>query len=168
MSSKNTLGWPSRLPKWMLKSLINLWGPFLGMGIHVDSISPDFRRVEASMKLRWYNTNYVGTHFGGSMYATTDAFYMLILINNLGRNYIVWDKAASIEFKKPAKGKLKAIFTFTEDELQAIRDKVDQDSKMIFDKSVDLIDQNGDVVATAVKTLYVRKKHKNIKPEDKT
>src|SRR4029079_6293339 len=117
---------------------------------------------------RWYNTNYVGTHFGGSMYAMTDAFYMLILINNLGRNYIVWDKAASIEFKKPAKGKLKAIFTFTEDELQAIRDKVDQDSKMIFDKSVDLIDQNGDVVAPAVKTLYVRTEHKHTKPEDKT
>ena len=68
----------------ILKFGMNLWPPFLGAGIRVKQIAPDYKEVVVSMKLRWYNRNYVGTHFGGSLAAMTDPFYMLMLINTLG------------------------------------------------------------------------------------
>ena len=78
-----------------LRRWINLWPPFLGAGIRVKRIAPDMKAVDVEMKLRWWNANYVGTHFGGSLFAMTDAFYMLMLMANLGGDYIVWDKAAT-------------------------------------------------------------------------
>ncbi len=92
---------------------INWWPPFLGMGIKVRRISEDFREVDVEMVQRFWNTNYVGVHFGGSLFAMTDPFYMLMLIENLGPQYIVWDKAASIRFRKPAKGTVRAEFRLT-------------------------------------------------------
>jgi hypothetical protein len=85
-----------------LRRLVNFWPPFLGAGIRVKHIAADMKSVDVEMKLRFWNANYVGTHFGGSLFAMTDAFYMLMLMANLGREYIVWDKAASIRYKKPA------------------------------------------------------------------
>ena len=84
-----------------LRRAVNFWPPFLGAGIRVKHISPDMKFIEVQMKLRWWNANYVGTHFGGSLFAMTDAFYMLMLMANLGRDYIVWDKTASIRYRKP-------------------------------------------------------------------
>src|SRR6202051_5168931 len=89
---------------------ISLWPPFLGAGIRVKPIAPDMKAVDVEMKLRWWNANYVGTHFGGSLFAMTDAFYMLMLMANLGRDYIVWDKAASIRYRKPGQGTVRAAF----------------------------------------------------------
>lgn len=143
---------------WLFRKLMGYWPPYLGTGITIDKISLDFRYVEVSMKMHWYNKNYVGTHFGGSMYAMTDPFYMLILLKNLGKDYIVWDKAAYIEFKKPGRGTLRAVFQFTEEEIHAVRQQADANEKYIFDKPVDLVNEEGDIVATVVKTLYVRKK----------
>jgi hypothetical protein len=82
-----------------LRRWINFWPPFLGAGIRVTHIAPDMKSVDVEMKLRWWNANYVGTHFGGSLFAMTDAFYMLMVMANLGRDYIVWDKAASIRYR---------------------------------------------------------------------
>ncbi|MCD6048222.1 MAG: hypothetical protein K0S08_1869 [Gammaproteobacteria bacterium] len=150
--------WLDSRPPQILRYILNIWPPFLGTGIKVEKISPDFRQIQVTAKLRWYNANYVGTHFGGTMLAMTDPFYMLMLIKNLGKDYIVWDKAASIDFKKVGRGILRANFQFTEQELQDVRDKAAQQEKYIFDRSVDLIDEQGDIVASVVKTLYVRKK----------
>jgi hypothetical protein len=161
MDAKYSRQWANRLPAWVFRVFINMWSPYLGTGIRVRKISADYRYVEVIMKMHWYNKNYVGTHFGGSMYAMTDPFYMLILIKNLGRDYIVWDKAAYIEFKKPGRGTLRATFTFTEDEIKAIRNQADTNEKYIFDKPVDLLDKEGTVVATVMKTLYVRKKQRD-------
>ena len=152
-SSKN---WLDRLSPRLLKLGINLWPPFLGSGIKVISISPDFRHVKAVLKSRLFNKNYVGTHFGGSIFSLSDPFFMLILIKNLGRNYIVWDKAAQIEFKKPARGTLTAIFTFQDDEIELIRQMANQNGKHIFDKSVDILNEQGEIVASVSKTLYVK------------
>ena len=88
--------------------LINLWPPFLGAGIRVTRIAPGWREVDVEMKLRRWNRNYVGTHYGGSLYSMADPFFMLMLIENLGREYIVWDKSASIRFRKPGKGVVRA------------------------------------------------------------
>jgi hypothetical protein len=80
---------------------ISLWPPLLGAGIRVKPIAADMKAVDIEMKLRFWNANYVSTHFGGSLFAMTDPFYMLMVMANLGRNYIVWDKAASIRYRKP-------------------------------------------------------------------
>ena len=147
-----------RLPINVLRIITNCWPPFCCTGIRIKIISPDYRYVEIAMKLKWYNKNYVGTDFGGAIYSMTDPFYMLMLINNLGKDYIVWDKAATINFKKPGRGTLTAIFKFSEEEIQEIREKTDQQIKYIFDRPVDVIDEEGDIVASIVKTLYVRRK----------
>jgi hypothetical protein len=101
--------WPrfkkSTLLKWM-----SYWPPFFGAGIRIREISDDFTYVRVEMKLRFWNRNYVGTHFGGSLYSMVDPFYMLMLIENLGRDYIVWDKSASIRFLKPGRGRVSAEF----------------------------------------------------------
>jgi acyl-coenzyme A thioesterase PaaI-like protein len=136
----------------------NLWSPFRGAGIKMVYVSPDYREIKVQMKLRWYNSNYVGTHFGGSLYAMTDPFYMMILINNLGKGYVVWDKAAKIEFKKPGRGTVQARFVFTDDEIRNVKAKADELGKYVFDKPVDVVDEAGEVVASVMKTLYVRRR----------
>lgn len=149
---------PNRLSPNALRRLVNIWPPFLGAGIHVDAIAPDYRHINVSMKLRWYNKNYVGTHFGGSMLSMTDPFYMLMLIKNLGEAYVVWDKASSINFKKVGRGILRAQFKLSGEQIQAIRDEADKLPKYIFDLPIDLKDEAGDVVASVIKTLYVKRK----------
>jgi acyl-coenzyme A thioesterase PaaI-like protein len=141
-----------------LRHIINIWPPLLGAGIKIEMISDDFRRIKVALKLKWSNKNYVGTHYGGSIYSMTDPFYMLMLIKNLGDNYIVWDKAAYIDFKKPGRNTLHASFVFSAEELEDIRKKADENEKYVFDKHVDVFDEQGDVVASIVKTLYVRRK----------
>ena len=97
-------------PKY-LKLLLNIYPPYLGAGIRVVQISGDFREVIVAMKLRWYNRNYVGTHFGGSLSAMTDPFFMLMLLNILGNDYIVWDQAARIQFLRPGRGRWQHVST---------------------------------------------------------
>jgi hypothetical protein len=86
-----------------LRRRINFYPPYLGAGVRVTHIADDFRHIEVEMPLRFYNRNYFGTHFGGSLYSMCDPFYVLMLANILGPDYIVWDKAANIRFKSPAK-----------------------------------------------------------------
>lgn len=158
MAAEYSRSWPDKLPIWLLKIIFNIYAPFLGAGIRVKQMAKDFRFIEVKMNLTWCNKNYVGTQFGGSIYSMTDPFYMFILIKNLGRNYIVWDKAAQIEFKKPGKGTLYARFYMTEEEIRAIKQQADTNEKYVFDKSVDVVDADGVIIATVIKTLYVRKK----------
>jgi len=88
------------LQKWMLHSL-NIWPPFLGAGIRVTRLSPDMKAVDVEMKLHFFNRNYVGTHYGGSLYSMTDQFYMLMLMHNLGRDYVVWARQQPFGFVSP-------------------------------------------------------------------
>ena len=85
---------------------MNLWPPFFGAGIRVQHITPDFRSATVDMRLRWSNRNYVGTHFGGSLYAMVDPFLMVMLFHNLGGEYHVWDKSGSIEYLAPGRGRV--------------------------------------------------------------
>jgi acyl-coenzyme A thioesterase PaaI-like protein len=136
----------------------NLYFPFLGAGIRVKKLSPDYRFARMEMPLTWYNRNYVGTQFGGSIYAMCDPIYMLMLIQNLGRDYIVWDKAASIDFIKPGRMRLNAEFHWTQAEIDQVREKTKDGQKYVFDKEVLVHDKNGLLCARIIKTLYVRKK----------
>jgi hypothetical protein len=151
-------------PPGLLKTIINLWPPLLAAGIKIKEISPDFRDVKVELKLHWFNKNYVGVQYGGSLYSMTDPFYMLILLKNLGEKYIIWDKAGYIDFKKPGLGTVKAHFKMTEDEIHYIQQQADQKDKYIFDKTVDIFNEEGEVVASVVRTLYVKKKKENFEP----
>ncbi len=141
-----------------LRRWINLWPPFLGAGIRVKHIAPDMKAVDVEMKLCFWNANYVSTHFGGSLFAMTDAFYMLMLMANLGRNYIVWDKAATIRYRKPGKGTVRAEFRLSENQIEDIREKLKTLPKYEPVFSVEVKDEAGVVIAEVEKVLHVRKK----------
>src|SRR5580698_1027213 len=134
-----------------LRRWINLWPPFLGAGIRVIRIAPDMMAIDVEMKLRWWNANYVGTHFGGSLFAITDAFYMLMLIANLGPDYIVWDKAATIRYRRPGKGTVRAEFRLTEAQIEDVREKLKTLPKYEPVFKVDVKDARGEVVAEVEK-----------------
>src|SRR5271170_883820 len=112
-----------------MRLYMNVWPPFAGAGIRVVRLDADWRAIDVEMKMRFWNANYVGTHYGGSLYSMTDPFYMLMLMENLGREYIVWDKAASIRFRKPGKGKVKAEFRLSDAQLTEIRNKLTTQEK---------------------------------------
>lgn len=137
---------------------INLYPPFLGAGIRVDHISDDYLAIDVSMGLRWYNRNYVGVHFGGTLYAMTDPFFMLMLMNVLGRDYIVWDQAAKIEFVSPGKGTVRARFRLTPADIARVRDEAESGAPLRPVFTVEVRDEQDAVVARVEKTLYVRKK----------
>ncbi|HLZ43662.1 MAG TPA: DUF4442 domain-containing protein [Candidatus Sulfotelmatobacter sp.] len=137
---------------------INFWPPFLGAGIRVRRIAPDMKAIDVEMRLRWWNANYVGTHFGGSLFAMTDPFYMLMVMANLGRDYIVWDKAASIRYRKPGKGTVRAEFRLTDAQLDDIREKLKTLPKYEPVFKVEVKDEQGSVIAEVKKVLHVRKK----------
>jgi hypothetical protein len=141
-----------------LRRWINLWPPFLGAGIRVQHIAPDMRAVDVEMKLGFWNANYVGTHFGGSLFAMTDPFYMLMLMANLGRDYIVWDKAASIRYRKPGKGTVRAEFRLSDSQIDDIREKLKMLPKYEPIFTVEVRDEVGVVIAEVEKLLHVRKK----------
>lgn len=143
-----------------LRRFINFYPPYLGAGVRVTHIADDFRRVDVEMPLRFYNRNYFGTHFGGSLYSMCDPFYVLMLANILGPEYIVWDKAANIRFKRPGKGVMKAIFELTEEKIAEIRAAAETQSKVEPLFQVLVKDEEGAVVAEIDKLLYVKKKDK--------
>lgn len=110
------------------------------------------------MKLRLWNRNYVGTHFGGSLYSMVDPFYMLMLIENLGPDYIIWDKAATIRFRRPGRGKVTASFRLSDAQIEEIRQRLETDEKMEPVFLAEIKDETGTVIAEVEKVLYVRKK----------
>ncbi|AIK96137.1 DUF4442 domain-containing protein [Candidatus Odyssella acanthamoebae] len=149
-----------KLKRSTLLKLINFWLPFVGAGIRVKSISDDILSIDVEMKLRWWNRNYVKTHFGGSLYAMTDAFFMMILLENLGKDYIVWDKAATIRFKKPGRGTVRAHFHIPLEEIERIRQLANTNYKVEPQFTVNVMDESGTIIAEVDKLLYVRRKDK--------
>ncbi len=145
-----------RKTRWM--RWINVWPPFLGAGIKVIRMDDDMRAVDVEMKLTKLNRNYVGTHYGGSLYSMADPFYMLMLLANLGREYIVWDKAATIRFKKPGKGTVRAEFRLSEQQIEDVREKLKHQPKVEPTFLVEIKDAHGTVIAEVEKLLYVRRK----------
>jgi len=141
-----------------LRRWINLWPPFLGAGIRIQRIAPDMTAVDVEMRLRFWNANYVGTHFGGSLFAMTDPFYMLMLMANLGRDYIVWDKAATIRYRKPGKGTVRAEFRLSDSQIDEIRERLKTMPKYEPVFTVEVKDEAGVVIAEVEKVLHVRKK----------
>jgi acyl-coenzyme A thioesterase PaaI-like protein len=142
-----------------LEKAINFYGPFLGAGVKLDDMSKDYRYAKVSMPLTFYNKNYMGTQFGGSLYSMVDPWYMLMLIKNLGKNYIVWDKGATISFKKPGKGKVFAEFHLNQEILDHITSTVETDTKMDYVFKVVVKDEEGKLICEVDKVVYIRKKN---------
>lgn len=142
----------------LLRWIMNVYPPYLGAGVWIRRIAPDFRQIEVKMALRWYNRNYVGTQFGGSLYSMTDPFYMLMLMENLGRDYVVWDKAASVDFISPGRGPVFASFAIDQAFIDEVRQHTAAGGKYLPELQVEVRDGEGALVARVHKTLYVRRK----------
>jgi hypothetical protein len=146
-----------------LDRVINLYGPYLGAGVKLTHMAKDFRHAKVEMPLTIYNKNYMGTQFGGSLYSMTDPWYMLMLIKNLGTEYIVWDKAASINFKKPGRSKVRAEFKLTQEVIDEIKAAVDEKVKVYWPFKVEIFDEENMLIAEVEKIVYVRKKSDSLK-----
>ncbi len=136
----------------------NLFPAFRGTGARIDEISDDYRRIRIRIPLNWRTRNYVGTIYGGSMYGAVDPIYMIMLIKNLGSEYVVWDKAATIRFKKPGKETLFAEFRLDQREINEIK-LILRDQKSV-DRiyTVEITDSAGTVHCVVEKTLYIARK----------
>lgn len=137
--------------------LFNLYPPFVGAGVRVTHVSPDWRHLRVRMPLRWYNRNYVGSQFGGSLYSMTDPFLMIMVMKNLGPRYLVWDKSAEIEFVAPGRTAVSAEFTLTDAQLEDIRAGTAA-GKYLPWFTVDVLAEDGRPVARVRKQLYVRRR----------
>jgi len=141
-----------------LKRLLNIYPPYLGAGIRVKHIREDYREIIVEMKLRWYNRNYVGTHFGGSLASMTDPFFMLMLMNILGDDYVVWDQAAEIRFIRPGRGRVVARFHLDQAQIDEIHAQTRDGSVFRPTYHVNILDEEGEIVAKVAKQEYIRKK----------
>lgn len=139
--------------------LVNLWPPFRGLGVRL-SISPDALRVTSTLKLRFWNKNIVGTQFGGALYAMVDPLFMIILMERLGPDYIVWDKGATIRFKRPGRTDVKAIAELTVEQVEEVRRLADTEDRVEPVYPIQITDTNGVVVAEVDKLMFVQRKDK--------
>ncbi len=138
--------------------LTNFYPPMIGAGIRVREIDPTFTRIVVEMKLRWWNKNVFGTQFGGALYMMCDPFFVAILMTNLGKDYIVWDKAATIQFLKPGRKDVRAVFQLSPEEIASVKAQTDAKGKCEPEYDVDIVDSDGLVVARVHKVIYVRRK----------
>jgi len=141
-----------------LMKLMRFWPPFLGAGISVKEIGPDLSYILVQMKMRFWNKNYLGTHFGGSLYSMTDPFYMLMLLKILGPGYIVWDKNAIINYKKPASGTVFARFAISAEQIKNIKAQLEVSAKVEPKFIVFVTDVKGSVLVEIEKTVYIKRK----------
>lgn len=141
-----------------LRRAMNWWPPYLFSGVRVLKLSDDWRSARVGLRLHFLNRNYVGTQFGGSLFSMGDPFWMLLVMNNLGRDYIVWDKAGEIDFVSPGRGPVHADFELTEDRLEEIRQATADGAKALPWFEHEVVAEDGTVVARVRKQLYVRLK----------
>jgi len=149
----------NRLSASSMRRILSFYGPNLGAGIRVDYIRSDWREVRVSMKLRWYNRNAHGVHFGGSLYSMIDPHFALMLMRNLGEDYLIWDKSAEIEYVSPGRGTVSATMQITEDQIKDIRLHTESGQKYFPRFSVNVLDKKEQLVCKVNKILYVKKTH---------
>jgi len=142
----------------LLMRFVNFYPPFLGAGIRVSYPKNDPFTIVVSMKLRFYNRNLFGTHFGGSLYAMTDPFFVFIVVKHLGPGYLVWNKAAQIEFLRPGRGRVTATFHVLPEKIDEIRAAADRGEKVEPVLVAEIVADDGQLVARVTQTLWVRKK----------
>ena len=141
------------------KLIFNLWPPFLGTGIKVVSISDDFKDVKLLLKLRFYNKNYINTQFGGSLFAMTDPFFTFMLLKQLGKDYLICDQSASINYISFGKGNVKANLKLTDIDIQTIKDKTASGEKFLPSFNIEILDASDEkIISKVTRILYVKKR----------
>lgn len=140
--------------RWMM----NLYVPFLGAGVHIERINDDYTEIDVRMRLTRFNRNYVGTQFGGSLYSMTDPFYMLMLMQHLAKDHVVWDQAAHIDFVSPGRGTVYARFRLGVEQIADFRAQAATGKAIRPVLPVEVVNEAGEVVARVQKTLYIRLK----------
>lgn len=155
---------PDDSPPETLRTRLTRWGfnffpAYRGTGARITYLAPDWSEVRVRLPLSWRTRNYVGTIFGGSMYGAVDPVYMLMLIKTLGPSYVVWDRQATIRFRRPGRSTLYARFVLTEEEVEEVRRAVPESGDRV-DRSwtVELTDASGTVHATVEKVVHIRRK----------
>ena len=137
---------------------LNLWPPFLFPGIRVTRVSADYRYARVELRMRPWNRNYVGTHFGGSLFAMTDPFWMLLVMQNIGRDYYVWDKAGAIDFVAPGREDVYAHFKLEDSVVGELRLAAAGGEKVLRWFETEVKTAEGEVIARVRKQVYVRRK----------
>lgn len=148
-----TESWKSHL----MRRYFNLFPAYRGTGGRLTYISHDFKHIKIKLPLNWRTHNYVNTIYGGSLYGAVDPIYMLMLIKILGNEYVVWDKSASILFKKPGRSTLYAEFNISDEEIQLIRNLLENEKSIDRIYDVDLVDKEGVIHTSVKKTIYIKK-----------
>ena len=146
----------SRLFRWFF----NIFPAYRGTGGRVTYIAGDYHEIRVKLPLNWRTRNYVGTTYGGSLYGAVDPFYMIMLIKILGPEYVVWDKAASIRFRKPGRSTLYARFFLDEAEIAAIKAALESAASVDRTYRVELADAAGVVHAEVEKVVYIARKNR--------
>jgi len=141
------------------KTVFNLFPSYRRSGGRVCFISDNWKEVHIKLRYSWKTRNYVGSVFGGSIYAALDPIYMVQLICILGKNYVVWDKDATVKFIKPIKKTVYARFLISEELLQEIKEKIEKEQKGNFVLQTQFEDAEGTVYALVEKTIYIADKY---------
>lgn len=147
--------WRSKLARWRF----NYFPAYWGTGAKLTHIAHDWSEVRVRIPLNWRTHNYVGTIFGGSLYGAIDPIYMLMLIKILGSEYIVWDKSAAIQFKRPGRTTLYATFRITPEEVDLIKKELSERSSINRAYFIDIVDKKGRIYTSCEKIIYIRKKN---------
>ena len=138
--------------------LLSFWPPYFSAGISVSNVAENMMSITVEMKQRFWNTNYVGSHFGGSLYSMCDPFFMFMLLEHLKADHIVWDQAAEIKFLKPAKGRVSVTFQIDESLVSEIKKRALNEFSFSVDLNANIVDESGEIVARVAKALYIRRK----------
>ncbi|USE83027.1 PaaI family thioesterase [Acinetobacter tibetensis] len=140
------------------KFILNRYAPYRGAGIQVEKIDFPNYHIRVKMLLTRKNQNIVGVHFGGSLYSMIDPFYMLLLMHHLGSKYIVWDKAAKIQFLSPGRGTVYADIRIDAAEIKQIKTLAEDYSAVNRIYQLSIYDETGVRIAEVEKTVYIRRK----------
>jgi Domain of unknown function (DUF4442) len=150
----------TRVTRWML----NLQPTYRGTGGWITYLADDWHEVHIKVGLSWQTRNIMGSIFGGSLYGAVDPVYMIMLSRLLGRDYVVWDEAATIQFKKAARSTLNARFMIDEKELESIRGELAKETALRRVYQIDLADRDGVIHTSVEKTIYIRRRKRSAAP----
>ncbi len=148
----------AKMPVSLLRFVLNRYRPYKGASIKTLYIAKDYRHIKVAMPLKWYNRNYLGTHFGGSLFSMTDAFYPLMLSQLLGKNYIIWDKESSIKYLKPGTTTVYCEFKLDQASIEEIISQTIQHGKIHWQKEVKIHDKSNELIAIVTRTIYIKDK----------
>jgi acyl-coenzyme A thioesterase PaaI-like protein len=143
-----------------LRRVLRWWPPFLFSGIRVLEVADDWSSARIELRRRWYTANYVGTHFGGSLFAMADPFWMILVMETLGRDYVVWDKAAEIEFVKAVREPVTVEFQVDPVAIAELRAATADGAKVLRWFETEIRTASGETVARVRKQLHVRLKRR--------